>query len=173
MATKVKKEEKKFTFTTEVVDDISKRINEGYVIKRYENPWFKNEIGIKRSGLTFLATSDEIDEYIKCKLDIHYFAEKYCKIKREDGSIGFVNLRGYQKEILDLFDGRFTILCASRQVGKCNEFNTLIELEHLGKVRIGIYYYTLVSEKRNLTIFEKLKITLYNILFQLEERHKN
>lgn len=50
---------------------------------------------------------------------MQYFAEKYCKIKREDGSIGPMKLRDYQKDILNLYDkSRFSILMASRQIGK-------------------------------------------------------
>jgi hypothetical protein len=64
-------------------------------------------------------SADEQQEYIKCALDVHYFVEKYCKVKREDGSIGNILLRDYQKEILDNFvNSRFNILMASRQVGK-------------------------------------------------------
>jgi hypothetical protein len=64
-------------------------------------------------------TPDEQQEYVRCALDVHYFVEKYCKVKREDGSIGNILLRDYQKEILDNFvNSRFNILMASRQVGK-------------------------------------------------------
>lgn len=112
-------EEKKFIFDTKSVEEITAKINDGYVIKRFQNPWFKNEVGVRRSGLTFALTDDEIQEYIKCKLDIHYFAEKYCKIKTEDGSIGSMTLRDYQEDILDLYhNNRFSILMGSRQIGK-------------------------------------------------------
>jgi hypothetical protein len=87
-------------------------------LKRYQNPWFKNEVGVRRSGITFALTEEEIQEYIKCKLDIHYFAEKYCRVKTSDGTIGNIKLRDYQEEILDLYKGRFSILCGSRQIGK-------------------------------------------------------
>ncbi len=106
--TKQKEEERKFVFTSKNVDEITNQINDGYVIKRYQNPWFKGEIGVRRSGITFAMTQDELQEYIKCKLDIHYFAEHYCRIKREDGSIGKIKLRPYQKDILNL-----TYLCES------------------------------------------------------------
>lgn len=112
-------EDKKFIFTSKNIEEITNKINDGYVIKRFQNPWFKNEIGVRRSGLSFAMTDDEIQEYIKCKLDINYFAEKYCKVKREDGSIGAIKLRDYQEDILELYTkNRYSILCASRQIGK-------------------------------------------------------
>lgn len=118
MAVKEAKE-KKFIFTSRNVEEITREINDGVIIKRYQNPWFKNEVGVRRSGITFALTDAEIEEYIKCKMDIHYFAEKYCRVKTEDGSISNIRLRDYQKDILDLYyGGRFSILCGSRQIGK-------------------------------------------------------
>lgn len=120
MATKNQQiEERKIVFDTELVEDITNKINDGVLVKRFQNPWFQNEIGVRRAGITFRMTEEEIQEYIRCKLDIQYFAEKYCKIKTEDGSVRNMILRDYQKNILDLYtNNRFSILCASRQIGK-------------------------------------------------------
>lgn len=116
---KDQEEERKVVFTSDLVIDTTNKINDGVIIKRFQNPWFQNEVGVRRSGLTFMMTDDEINEYIRCKLDIQYFAEKYCRIKTEDGSVQNIKLRDYQKDILDLYTkNRFSILCASRQVGK-------------------------------------------------------
>jgi hypothetical protein len=115
----VNENEKQMVFNTRLVDESSDKINDGIVIKRYQNPWLKSEVGLRRSGVAFKMSSDEQQEYIRCALDVHYFVEKYCKVKREDGSIGNIKLRDYQKEILDNFvNNRFNILMASRQVGK-------------------------------------------------------
>lgn len=119
MAKKHVEEERQMVFTTRLVDDATDKINDGIVLKRYQNPWLKGEVGIKRSGVSFRMTPEEQQEYIRCALDIHYFTEQYCKTKREDGSIGSIKLRDYQEEILDNFvSNRFNILMASRQVGK-------------------------------------------------------
>ncbi len=115
----VAEKEKQMVFTTKLVDDATDKINDGIVIKRYQNPWLKSEVGLRRAGVTFRMSGDEQQEYVRCALDVHYFVEKYCKVKREDGSIGNILLRDYQKEILDNFvNSRFNILMASRQVGK-------------------------------------------------------
>jgi hypothetical protein len=112
-------QERQMIFTTKLVDDATDKINDGIVIKRFQNPWLKSEVGIRRAGVTFKMTPEEQQEYVQCALDIHYFTEKYCKTKREDGSIGSIKLRDYQEEILDNFvNNRFNILMASRQVGK-------------------------------------------------------
>jgi hypothetical protein len=111
--------EKQMIFTTRLVDEASDKINDGIVIKRYQNPWLKSEVGLRRAGVSFRMSPEEQEEYIKCALDVHYFTEQYCKVKTEDGSVGQIKLREYQKEILDNFvNSRFNILMASRQVGK-------------------------------------------------------
>lgn len=112
-------QERQMIFTTKLVDESTDKINDGIVVKRYQNPWLKSEIGLRRSGVAFKMSTDEQQEYVRCALDVHYFVEKYCKVKREDGSIGNILLRDYQEEILDNFvSNRFNILMASRQVGK-------------------------------------------------------
>jgi hypothetical protein len=112
-------EERQMVFTTKIVDEATDKINDGVVLKRYQNPWLKSEVGIKRSGISFRMTAEEQSEYVKCAIDIHHFTEQYCKTKREDGSVGSITLRDYQEEILDNFvQSRFNILMASRQVGK-------------------------------------------------------
>jgi hypothetical protein len=115
----VAQKERQMIFTTKLVDEATDKINDGIVLKRYQNPWLKSEIGLKRSGVTFKMTAEEQQDYIRCAVDIQYFTEKYCKTKREDGSVGPITLRDYQEEILNNFvQNRFNILMASRQVGK-------------------------------------------------------
>jgi hypothetical protein len=114
-----KQQERQMIFTTKLVDEATDKINDGVVVKRYQNPWLKSEVGLRRAGASFKMTPDEQQEYVRCALDVHYFTEKYCKVKTEDGSINNILLRDYQKEMLDNFvNNRFSILMASRQVGK-------------------------------------------------------
>lgn len=164
--------ERKMVFTTEMVEEATRKIHDGVIIKRYENPWDKSEVGIRKANVTFKMTPEEQEEYIKCALDVHYFTEKYCMVKTEDGTINNITLRDYQKEILDNFvRNRFNILMASRQVGKCFSFNTIISIENDGlryNIRFGKLYYSMISKERKLTFLEKCKIKLYDILYKLE-----
>ncbi len=169
--------EKQFVFTAENVLEITAKINDGYSMQRYMNPWFMNETGVRRAGCVYSISESEVQEYIKCKLDIHYFSEKYCNIKREDGTIGPMKLRDYQKDILDLYTkNRFSILMASRQVGKCSVFNTSIEVmlddgTYLRTTLGNLYYYTL-SKYRKLSFLERTKVLLYNIIYTLNQQVK-
>jgi hypothetical protein len=117
-------------------------------------------------------TKEEREEYIKCKLSVFYFAQKYCKIKREDGTVGEIKLRDYQKNIIKLFnDNRYSILMASRQTGKCIDFNTLVNIKdnngNIYEIPIGLLYFNELSKERSLTNLEKIKVFLYKMISKL------
>ena len=105
--------------TTKKVNEIKEKEKYALKLKRTEILWHSRNRGVRKGGISFAMTKAEREEYIKCKLSVFYFAQKYCKIKREDGTIGEITLRRYQKEIIKLFnDNRYSILMASRQTGK-------------------------------------------------------
>ena len=88
--------------TTEKVEDIQRRSSTGEKVHNWEKIWLDNKIGVRKADLSFAMTDEETEEYMKCKLSLQYLAQTYCRIKREDGSIGPIKLRDYQKEIIDL-----------------------------------------------------------------------
>lgn len=153
-----------------MVEDATDRLSNGYLLKRVENPFFENVIGLRSNGLTFKMSNEEQAEYIKCALDIHYFAGTYCYIKGEEGQPIIIPLRDYQNEILDnFFNNRFNILMASRQIGKCFSFNTKVSVEIDGQfleLRFGKLYYSLISKVRKLTLLERIKIKLYDLIYK-------
>ena len=162
-----------FILTTELIKEISEKENFGKILKRHEKVWFSNTRGVRKANVTFAMTDNEFEEYIKCKINIHYFAEHYCQIKREDGTVGPMTLRDYQRDIIDLYTKNpRSILMASRQSGKCTMFiSEIIVLSKKGesrKIPIGLLYYNEVKKERRLTLIEKIKIFLYNILYKLQ-----
>lgn len=163
-----------YVLTTDIVNDIINRENLGRKLSRHEKLWFSNMRGIRKANLTFAMTEFEFEEYIKCKINIHYFAEKYCQIKREDGTIGPMTLRDYQKDIIDLYTKNpRSILMASRQTGKCLTFNTLANVESDGKIikiPIGCLYYNQLKKERKITFLENIKVFLYKILNFIENK---
>jgi len=157
--------------TTKKVEEIIKKSNLGMKLTRSEYIWFQNQPQVRKAHLTFAMTDDELVEYIKCKKSVHYFAQKYCKIKREDSSIGAIKLRDYQKDIISLFDeNRFSILMASRQTGKCLAFKTIVYIKQdnvVKRITLGELYYSIIYDIRKLTFLEKIKFKLYKILSKL------
>ena len=162
MSKTVKKEteERKIIFTSKLVEENTRRINDGVILKRFENPWFENEEGIRRDGLTFEMTPDEVAEYVKCASDIQYFAEKYCKVKREDGSIGNIKLRDYQKEILELYKAPKSALLAARQAGKTINAS------------ITILHFITFNNDKNVLIGANIATTTIEILEKLRAIYK-
>lgn len=158
--------------TTERVADIERRENYGEKIPLHEKLWFSNLHGIRKRGIPFAMTDVEMEEYFKCKLSVQYFAQNYCQIKREDGSIGPITLRDYQQDIIDLYSqNRFSILMASRQLGKCNSFNIKVLTKYIDKkgqewleeISLGLLYFRYLKMQRKLTLLEKIKYNLYNL----------
>lgn len=160
--------------TTKRVKEIIEKQNLNLKLTKDEHIWFERQFGVRRSELTFAPTQSEVDEYTKCKMDIHYFADKYCQIKREDGTIGPMTLRDYQKDIIDLYDkNQYSILMASRQTGKCLSMNTKVYIRNaltgeIYETILATLYYETIKMERPLTIIENIKYFLYRLLSNLE-----
>ena len=161
--------------------------------KLVANPFYENNTKLIKGDLVFERTSDEIKEWLKCKTDISYFVEKYCKLMTPEG-IKNVKLRDYQKKYLKhLEQHRLSIYLACRQCGKCVSLTTKVKL----KMNLNEYcdiddkvkkylldnYYIKEFEYFNIPLFEvlnlyetgilwKLKYSLYKLLYKLEEHEK-
>lgn len=86
--------------------------------KLIANPFYENNTKLLKGDLVFQRTDEEIQEWIKCKKDIIYFVEKYCKLMTPEG-IKNVTLRKYQRKYLKhLEQNRLSIYLACRQCGK-------------------------------------------------------
>lgn len=104
-------------WTTESVNIALECISLGQPIKK--SPFFEGNTKLRKGDLVFKWSTHERDELIKCRANLHYFIEKYCRIKRPDGKIGHFKLRPYQlKQIKDYLDNDEVILAWSRQSGK-------------------------------------------------------
>ena len=86
--------------------------------KLVANPFYEKNTSLLKGDLVFERTSDEIQEWLKCKNNILYFAEKYCKLMTPEG-IKNITLRDYQKKYLQhLEKNRLSIYLSCRQSGK-------------------------------------------------------
>lgn len=164
-------EERRIVFTTELVESLTQKLNSGYILHRYENPWFQKEIGIRTAGLTFRMTPTELLEYAKCKADIHYFADNYCRIKLENGQYGQMKLRPYQKDILTLFQGSRSCLSSSRQSGKCLDLLTVGHfLDKVKNKYVTLPFFQILFEANTeKTFYDYIKYFLYLTIFKIKE----
>ena len=107
---------KRMIWSTESLDLAIKGLEEGKKLKA--NPFYENNTRLLKGDLVFERTEKEIEEWKKCKDDIIYFVENYCKIMTPEG-IQKVKLRDYQLEYLEhLQKHRLSIMLSARQVGK-------------------------------------------------------
>lgn len=129
-------------WTTKLVKDALEKIDDGWKLERADNPFYEGEYGLRRMGIAFAPSEDELKEYAKCLINIHHFAENYCYVKSEDGSPAIIKLRDYQRDILtDFTTKRFNILMASRQCGKALDNNSLVYTidgpKKIGELKMG------------------------------------
>ena len=167
MSSKSKKD-KRVVFTTKKVEEIKKRMDDGFIPKRDEMPYYDGKIGLRRGGkLPFGFTKEEEEEYIKSKLDVIYFANNYCSVKQKDGKYDIIKLRDYQEDVLNMFQNpknKFNILLASRQVGKCVSPLTKVKIiigSEIKEMAIYEVYYTL---NKPIKFLDKVKYRLYKCL---------
>ena len=147
--------------TTKKVEEILDKQNRGEKLHITEKFWFGKEMSTRKANLRFAATKKEIDEYTKCKLNIFYFAEKYCKIKREDGTTGPMVLRDFQKQIINLFmNNNYSILMASRQTGKTIS------------AAITILHYCLFNKDKGVMIVANKGATVIEIVDKIKNIYK-
>lgn len=86
--------------------------------KLLANPFYEKNTSLLKGDLVFDRTPEEIQEWLKCKNDVLYFAEKYCKLMTPEG-IKNITLRDYQKRYLQhLEKHRLSIYLSCRQSGK-------------------------------------------------------
>lgn len=107
---------KRMIWSSKSLDIAVKGLGEGR--KLVANPFYENNIKLLKGDLVFQRTPEEIAEWKKCKNDILYFAETYCKLLTPEG-IRNITLRDYQQKYLrHLENNRLSIYLACRQCGK-------------------------------------------------------
>lgn len=113
-------QESSFIWNTEKINEVLKKYNDGLIeIKGMANsPFFSGDMELRRGNILFEYTPEELNEIRKCREDILYFADKYCKLMTDNG-IQNIELRDYQREVLvNLVNERFICFMAARQIGK-------------------------------------------------------
>jgi hypothetical protein len=83
---------------------------------------------IKAPNIIQEFTEFQKEEILKSKHDPLYFIQNYVKINTRQG-LKLFDMHDYQKEIIDnVHNFESTVIMASRQSGKCNDFNGLVDV---------------------------------------------
>lgn len=109
------KEAERVIWTTSVLNKAVEAIGKGMPLKA--NPFIGKNTKLLRPNLLYKRTQEEMEDYIKCKMDPVYFATK-CFLMTPEG-LKACTLRDYQEDYLrHLQNNRFSIWLACRQAGK-------------------------------------------------------
>ena len=86
------KRARRVIWTTKSLQLAIKGIEEGR--KLVANPFYENNTLLLKGDLVFERTEEEIEEWKRCKNDIIYFVENYCKIVKEkyDNTVQFTKI---------------------------------------------------------------------------------
>lgn len=117
---------------------------------------FRGNTNLKKANTPIEWTPELIQEYIRCKDDPIYFAEKYVKIITEDGLVP-IQLRDYQKElIMSMVNNRNTYALQSRQSGKTET------------IRCFSLHYVLFNPQKTVAILADKEATVKEILYKIQ-----
>lgn len=89
----------------------------------------RKRAGLKSPNIDVEYTRDKIEELKKCATDPIYFMKNYVFIRHpKRGRIKF-DLYDFQENLVDTFHkNRFSVVLASRQVGKCVTRDTMVSI---------------------------------------------
>lgn len=153
----------RIVWSTKQINDLALALDQGYRPK-IKLPFYEGKQFLRKGGIVFEYTDEEIQELAKCASDIVYFAEKYAVVMTDNG-IQQVQLREYQKRMLRNFQHeRFNIVLASRQMGKtvtASIFNAWYLTFNVDKNTL------LLANKSDTTkeIIDKAKVVIENLPF--------
>lgn len=125
---------------------------------------FKGNPNILSEGEVYNYSQDEIQEFIRCKEDIIYFAEKYVYISTIDFGRILIKLRDYQKKILKQFinpqdDRLHSILLCPRQSAKTTT------------TAIYILHYMLYNPNKTVAILANKEDTAFEIMERIQNSY--
>ena len=173
------KEAERVIWTTSVINKAITAIGKGQPLKA--NPFIGKNTKLLKPNLLYKRTQEEMDDYIKCKLDPVYFASK-CFLMTPEG-LKPCKLRDYQEDYLHhLQNNRFSIWLSCRQAGKSFNITTRIKIkikndDFCQQVKNFICYY-IKDDIYEIPIFElinlynksfiwKLKYPIYKLIYNL------
>ena len=164
-----KKDEFHNVWTAEKVAECEKMMEE-YGECPGGNPFHFSDPNYRAADIVYEYSEEELIEIAKCAQDAVYFANNYCSAMTDEG-IRKITLRPYQEKVLRSFqENRFNVFLASRQIGKCTSYSSLISYKKnsvIKTVPVYVLFYALIKRVRRLTLIEKIKIILYNLQSEL------
>lgn len=117
-----------------------------HTISGGEENYYRNNPFLKKKGVKVEWTPEMVQEWIKCRDDVIYFAAEYMKIVHVDRGIIPFDMYEYQKDMAkSMSENRYSIFACARQSGKCLRSDTKIKIRNkttgeISEVMIGDLY---------------------------------
>jgi len=165
-ALKEEGEDARFIWDSEKVETYRKNIEVG-IINHGPSPFFEKNPILRKGGITFAYTDEEIEEIKRCQKDPLYFADKYAFSMTDEG-IQKIQLRDYQREIIKGYhENRSCVLLSSRQSGKTVMSSIFLVWYFCFNIDKNL---VIVANKGATTteIVDKIKNVYYNLPFFLK-----
>lgn len=127
---------------------------------------FNKNPSLRAEGEVVDFTPEMIQEWIKCKEDIYYFAEKYFHIVTIDEGRILIPLRDYQKRLLASFTDRSN---------PAKRHNIVLSGRQSGKTQVSMLYilhYILFNEDKTVAILANNERTAADILRKVKESYE-
>ena len=156
-------------WSTKIVEAILEEYNKTGKMPK-NNPFYEGKPEWRESNLNYSYTKDELVEMAKCQENILHYAETKCKVMTDEG-VMMVKLRPYQNRVLLQYKKyRFNVFLASRQIGKCVTFDTIIQIvdpdtNQLISLPIFEVHY---KYKKNKKFLDYIEWYLYRLLFEIK-----
>lgn len=165
------KRAKSMVWNTDTINRAIKGLEQGK--KLIANPFYENNIKLLKGDLVFVRSEEEIEDWKKCREDILYFAEKYCRLMTPEG-IKCITLRDYQKRYLThLTKSQLSIYLSCRQSGKCNSMLTHVSVKFGDTVSESISH--TLNEWKNTSYYvesgDYYDVPLFELYNLYEESH--
>ena len=117
---------------------------------------------LKKANTTIEFTEDQIIEFLKCKDNPVYFAEKYVKIVNVDRGLIPFDMYDFQKKLIKRFhEHRFNICKMPRQTGKST---TVVSY---------LLHYAIFNDNSNIAILANKASTARDLLNRLQTAYEN
>ncbi|AGR47742.2 terminase large subunit [Sinorhizobium phage phiM7] len=122
-----------------------------------ENSSYLGNTNLKAENTAIEWTPEMVQEYVRCRDDILYFAENYMKIVNLDEGFVTIKLYPYQKELIKLVnDNRMSLSLQSRQSAKTTT------------ATIVLLHYILFNEHKTVAILANKKDTSIEVLSRIQ-----
>ena len=152
--------EKITVWSTKAVNDYVNDLDNG--IERKDSPFYFGDQQLRKPHLLFEYTQEEIEELVRCKGDVNYFANHYAyTMNPSTGALNLITLRDYQEDLLNTINNnRYCVIVAARQSGKCESPLSVIETPNGKKQISGLF----TERKTLLSRIHDLLLKIYSKL---------